>query len=719
MRLENMPTNLISKRRLLLALLLCFCSFAQPRFAASADDFEVVVVGGTPGGIASAITAARLGHTVALLEYHNHLGGMSASGLGKTDIETPEAIGGLFKEFIARVYDYYVKKYGAESENVKLCRKGYYYEPHVAERIFDEMVAAEPKIRVFKRHRLDKVIRAGNRVTGLIATDRASKQPREFSGRMFIDATYEGDLTAYAGARYRLGRESRAEFNEIHAGVVFQDPRTRTFLSGSTGEGDNRLQSYTFRLCLTTDPANSRVMTAPPPDYDRKRYVGYFDDLKAGRLGAPTPTNATNGTLVRAFTIAPIPNRKTDCNSFPRVLAFPFVEENYDYPEADWETREKITARIRNITLGLLYFIQNDPEAPAEHRALANKYHLSKDEFQDNDNFPWQLYVREARRIIGLYTLSERDLFRAPEQERAPIHADAITAGEYPIDSFPVSKRRPEAGQEGSLEGYLLMMNTLTRPYQIPYGIIVPESVDGLLVPVAASTTHVAFSSIRLEPTWMALGQAAGTAAHLAIELKKQPRELPVEAMQRELLKRGQVLTYFKDLDTKAPSFAATQYFGTKGFFKDYNLRAREPVTRAQAATWLNQALKITGAEIKVGAKWAAQWRDLAHDAPHFNDAAALSLARVIESPLEKPAFEPSRALTRAEFERWLYRFGHLLNRWPRASEAQSPEKTLRERGLGREGWTDPANGATRAQDPILRGEFCQALYSLLEQAGH
>lgn len=554
----------------------------------AANEFDVVVYGGTPGGIASAIAAARMGHSVALIEYHGHIGGMAASGLGKTDIETKEAIGGLFREFIGRVYKHYVDKYGPNSENVKLSRDGYYYEPSVAERIFEDMVAAEPRIQVFKRHRIEEAIRSGKRAVGLRARNRATGEVVEFRGKVLIDASYEGDLAAYSGARYRVGREGRSEFNELHAGVVYQDPKTRTFLAGTTGEGDKRIQAYTFRLCLTSDPANSHPLKSQPDGYSRERYLPYLEDLKAGRLGANTPTNATAGTLLRAMTIAPIPNRKTDCNMFPRVLAYPFVEENYEYPEGDWDKREQITARIRNITLGLLYFLQNDPVVPEEHRRMANLYHLTKDEFADNGHFPWQLYVREARRIVGLYTLSEKDVSIGVERGRTRIHEDSITAGEYPIDSMPVRRRQP--GDDTILEGYLLMLNNITRPYQIPYRIIVPEEVDGLLVPVAASTTHVAFSSIRLEPTWMALGHAAGVAAHLAISGGTQPRNVPVEKLQRMLIEQGQILTYFKDLDTKAPAHAALQYFGTKGFFRDYDARPNEPLDAATAADWRKRA---------------------------------------------------------------------------------------------------------------------------------
>ena len=621
-----------------------------PTLAIAAHTYDVVVYGGTPGGISAAVTAARLGRSVALIEYHPHIGGMSASGLGKSDIETRDAIGGVFREFVGRVRDHYVERYGPDSENVRLSRDGYYYEPSVAEAVFDRMVR-DAGVAVYRSHRLDEVIRSHDRVTGLRVVNRETGQAEEFRAEVFVDATYEGDLAAFAGARFRLGRESRRDFNELHAGVVYQDHNTRRFLPGTTGEGDHRLQAYTFRLCLTTDGANSYRLERPPPDYDRSRYLGYVDDWKAGRLDAPSGVEGTKtgrgyfaptfGTLVRALSITEIPNGKTDVNMNPRPLGFPFSEENEGYPVADWQERERITERIRNITLGLLYFLQNDPIVPAEHRALANRYHMAKDEFQDNNHFPWQLYVREARRIVGLYTFSEHDVILGPELGRARVHPDSVAAGEFPLDSFPVRKR--QAGHDTALEGYILMLDDFTNPYQLPYRIMVPEKVDGLLVPVAVSATHVAFSTVRMEPTWMALGQAAGAAAHLAVGAQVEPRDVDVGRLQRLLLSDGQVITYFSDIDTADPAFEALQYYGTKGFFDDYTARSDEPLTRDQAARWVGLAGE------------------------------------------ESPNWQGPELLTRAELAEWL--------------------------GDTSIEWAVRDNRDRHPADPVRRGEFCLALY--------
>jgi hypothetical protein len=624
------------------------CALALGLSSVQGAGSDVVVYGGTPGGIAAAISAARLGRTVTLVEYQRHLGGMSASGLSRSDVVTRGAIGGLFREFTGNVYRYYVRKYGEQSENVRLCQNGYCYEPSVAEHIFDQMVAAEPRLRVLRNHRLEEMLRTAHRVTGIRVGDRDTQAITELRGGIFIDASYEGDLAAYAGVACRVGRESRAEYNEPHAGVVYLDPKTRTLLPQSTGEGDHRIGAYTFRLCLSYDPANSYFLTSPPPDYQRARYTGYFDDLKAGRMStqpshSPEVPNYAN-TMLRAFTISSIPNHKTDVNTYAGLLGYPFPEENYGYPDGSWEDRERITQHLRNITLGLLWFLQNDPEIPLNQRQLARRFNLAKDEFNDNGCFPWQLYVREARRIVGLYTLSENDVTLSPGSERARVHRDSIAAGEYPIDSMPVRKRQP--GDQVMLEGYLLMLRNITRPYQIPYRITVPERVEGLLVPVAASTTHIAFSSIRLEPTWMALGQAAGVAAHLALQSGVSLREIDIDRMQRMLLDQGQVLTYFSDADAQDPAWKALQYFGTLGFFRGYEARAHEPVSRATTEEWLNET----------------------HLPTHISPSGGPSLTR-----------------------------GELLQLLP-----------------GVAGWENPANPARNPQDPVWRGELCQALYNWL-----
>lgn len=517
--------------------------------SAADTQFDVVVVGGTPGGIAAALSAGRAGRTVLLIEAHRQIGGMSASGLGKSDVEKRHLIGGLFREFTDLVRRRYLDRFGEHSPDFALCRDGYYFEPSVAEAVFGEMLGECSNISVLTQHRLVRAEVCRNVLVRIEIEDCSGTQAgslRHFwcSAGVFIDATYEGDLLAAAGAEFRLGRESRAEFNEPHAGHIYFDYQNARILPGSTGEGDARLPAYTYRLCLTTDSDNAYDLTEPPRGYDRGNYVGYFDDLAAGRLSGPKTMKPGRGynpahfdTMVRALSVSEIPNQKTDVNINPRPLAFPFPEENAGYVNGGEATRQRICERHRELTLGLLWFLQNDEDIPAAHRDIARQYHLPLDEFTDNGHFPFQLYVREARRLKGEYTLTEHDMTTTSDGDGP---ADTIAIGEFPIDSFPCRKRQP--GDSVVLEGYLGMLDCVTRPYRIPYRIMIPRVVDGLIVPVAASTTHVAYSSIRMEPTWMALGQAAGTAAHLAIADRVQPRSVSPDSLRRQLMADGQVL---------------------------------------------------------------------------------------------------------------------------------------------------------------------------------
>lgn len=556
---------------------------------------EILVVGGTPAGIMAAIAAARLGGRVILTEYHGHIGGMSTSGLGKSDIENKDAIAGLFKEFTTRVKKYYVEKYGESSENVVKCKEGYYYEPSVAEHIFNEMIKAEKNIQVLVNHQIEKVNVEDETIQSVEFKDRASGKSIVLKAEVFVDATYEGDVFGLAGAAFMLGREGRSEFNEAHAGKIFFDYNDKVLLPGSTGEADDNLPAYTYRLCLTDDPANSVQLTKPPEDYDRNRYTKYFDDLKEGRLSGPKVFREGHGfyaahfdTMVRVFSFAEIPNRKYDVNINPRPLGFPFPEENKNYIEANWKQREKVFRHHRNLVLGLLYFVQNDPEVPEAHRKIANQYHLPKDEFTDNDHFPRQLYVREGRRLKGKYILTENDA-TYKESGRNTVFHDSILAGEFPIDSFPVTKE-PSADKK-VLEGYIGLLPI--SPYQLPYRMLIPEKLKGLIVPVAASTTHVAYSTVRMEPLWMGLGQVAGVAAALALRKKLPVGEVPIEQLQASLLGYNQILTYFEDISKEHRAFKAVQFWGTKGFFDRYQCMADEPLDYSTWQNWHKIAMKI------------------------------------------------------------------------------------------------------------------------------
>lgn len=550
---------------------------------------SVIIVGGTPAGIMAAIASARSGNSVTMIEYQKHIGGMSSSGLGKSDVQNKEAIAGLFKEFTENVKNYYIDKYGMRSNEVEKCKDGYYYEPSVAELVFNRMVQQEINIKLILNHQIEKVVTEDNSITSIYFKDRDTQKSLIITGNIFIDCTYEGDVFSLAGSQYYVGRESRDDYGEEHAGQIFYDFDKKEILEGSTGIGDLRLPAYTYRLCLTDDPANSYYLDSPPKNYDRNQYLGYLIDLKEGRLSAPNVIPEGHGyyeahfdTVLRAFSFTEIPNRKYDVNINPRPLAFPFVGENRNYIEGSWEQREKICQRHKELTLGLLYFIQNDPEVDEEDRKLANQYHLPKDEFIDNDHFPRQLYVREARRLKGKYVLTENDLRGKSLGMRNTIFEDSIISGEFPIDSFPVTNK-PSANNK-VLEGYIGLLPI--SPYQIPYRILIPDKIKRLIVPVAASTTHVAFSTVRMEPLWMGLGQVAGVAADMALKKRCEISDVPITDLQLNLIARDQVITYFEDVGISNEYFESVQFWGTKGFFNSYFARADEPITYQQFIIW-------------------------------------------------------------------------------------------------------------------------------------
>jgi hypothetical protein len=550
---------------------------APPRTA------DVVIVGGTPGGIMAAIAAARGGRTAVLLERTAHVGGLPANGLGATDIGTRGATGGLFLEFVGRVRAHYVAQYGEASPQVKGCSDGYHFEPSVAERIFEAMLAEHPSIAVLRLRQFDA--RPGNvtfesgRLTAIRVTDLSTRVVEAYAAKVFIDATYEGDLAAAAGAPFRIGREGKAEFDEPMAGRIYK-AWGGPVGEGSTGEADTTVQAYNYRLCLTTRPEN-RVPVPKPATYAREEYASLVDDVKLDRAtGKPGDTKAWDG-IGRVVNMVTLPNGKTDANN--QHLAFlstDLPEENVPWPTADWAWRDRFAARLRDYTLGLLWFCQNDPALPEDFRARCAAWGLAKDEYADNGNFPRQVYVREGRRIEGGHLFTAHDALPAKGSERPPLRADSVTASHYALDSHAVHKREPGRVH---LDGFF---SHGTKPYTVPYGVIVPKKVEGLLTPVPVSGTHVGFSTMRMEPCWMALGQAAGTAAAIAIADGAAVRKVDVVKLQRELLRQKAILIYYKDVPPGHAAFEAVQFFGLRGFLPGWEAKPEAAMKDEEAARW-------------------------------------------------------------------------------------------------------------------------------------
>lgn len=529
--------------------------------AYAVENADVVVVAATPGGVAAAISAARSGASVILLEDKNHVGGIVSAGLTNTDIHRKAAVGGLFAEFVKRVHEHYVTTYGENSEQVKACQGGHMFEAKVAEKVFRDMLTGEENIRLIERHRvvsarvvgadgIEREAERGQRRDGaqpqdfgptvklvsITAEDLAQPRNRvEFRAKTFVDATYEGDLAALAGVPYRVGRESRETFGERHAGKIYLRFKDVNPLPGSTGEADDGIQAFCFRIHVTSDLANA-VPVEKPAAFNRDDYRVMLDDMRSGKVTK----------LTKLMHFFPMPNGKFELNNahpsgdtgVPSE-SFDLAEENWTWPEADTAERERIFQRYWAHAEGYLWLLQNDPEVPQAIREEARRYGFPKDEFTDNRHRPHHIYVRQGRRIWGEYNFTQRDAALDNATGLPRRKPDGIAVAEFGFDSHGVHKYDPT--HPGVREGYIFIEH---QPLQIPYRILVPKRVDGLLVPVACSASHVGYQTIRMEPVFMALGEACGIAAVEAQAARTQVRNVNVTEVQREIVKRGGVILY-------------------------------------------------------------------------------------------------------------------------------------------------------------------------------
>jgi hypothetical protein len=545
----------------LINLLTAFLMLVSSPEAQSMPQYDLVVYGGTSAGVMAAVQAKRMGKTVVIVGPDTHLGGMSSGGLGFTDTGNKAVIGGLSREFYHRVWKHYDQpaawrwqkreEYGNKGQGTPAIdgaqRTMWIFEPHVAERIFEELIA-EHQIPVHRNEWLDRtkgVKRDGARLTSI-----GMLSGKAYTGRMFIDATYEGDLMVAAGVDYHVGRESQATYGEKwngiqtgvlhhrhHFGVLKQPisayvvpgdptsgvlPRISKDPPGQYGAGDTRVQAYCYRYCVT-DHADNRIPFPKPDGYDPKQYELLVRIYNAG----------WRETFDK---FDPIPNRKTDSNNHG-----PFSTDNIgfsaDYPEASYERRREILKEHETYQKGWLYFIANDPRVPNDVREQMGRWGLPKDEFLDNGGWPHQIYVREARRLVGQFVMTENELMK-----RRPT-PDSVGMGSYTIDSHNVQRY---ITADGSVQNEGDIGVPLVGPYEVAYGALVPKrgQADNLLVPVCVSSSHIAFGSIRMEPVFMVLAQSAATAAALAIDRGLAVQSVPYSVLRTRLLEDGQVLEY-------------------------------------------------------------------------------------------------------------------------------------------------------------------------------
>ncbi len=523
------------------------------------DEADLVVYGGTASAVMAAVQARKMGKSALIVCPETHLGGLSSGGLGFTDTGDKSVIGGLAREFYRRVWKYYQtpeawpwqkrEEYGNKGQGTPAMdgeqRTMWIFEPHVAEQIFEDLIK-EYEIPVRRDEWLNRahgVTKSGSRITAI-----SMLSGRTYRGKMFIDATYEGDLMAAAGVKYHVGREAQSVYEERwnglqtgvlhhrhHFGVLKEKispyviagdpssgvlPRVSSESPGVYGQGDRRIQAYCYRMCLTDHPDN-RVPFVRPEGYDPGQY-----ELLARIFAA--------GWRETFDKFDPIPNHKTDTNNHG-PMSTDNIGFNYDYPEASYERRREILREHQNYQQGWLYFIAHDPRVPKEVREKMQRWGLARDEFADNGHWPRQIYVREARRMIGQVVMTEHELLK-----KRPT-SESIGMGSYTIDSHNVQRYITADGfvqNEGDI-------GVPTQgPYEIAYGSIVPRrgECDNLLVPICVSSSHIAFGSIRMEPVFMILGQTAATAAALALEAEQPVQDVPYAALRGRLLKDGQIL---------------------------------------------------------------------------------------------------------------------------------------------------------------------------------
>lgn len=528
---------------------------------AGAAPRDVVVYGGTSAAVVAAVQAKRLGRSVVIVSPDRHLGGLSSGGLGWTDTGNKAVIGGLAREFYQRVWRHYAddaawrwqrrEEFGNRGQGTPAidgaARTMWIFEPHVAEKVFEDLVR-EHGIEVHRDEWLDRERGVQCESGRIVAITTLSG--KTFAGKMFIDATYEGDLMAAAGVAYHVGREANDVYGERHNGVqvgvlhhrhhfgILREkispyvvpgdptsgvlPEISTEPPGEFGAGDRRVQAYCFRLCLTDHPEN-RVPFPRPANYDSRRYELLLRIYAAG----------WDETF---WKFDPIPNHKTDTNN-NGPFSTDYIGGNYDYPEASYARRREIIQAHQDYQQGWFYFIANDPRVPADVQREMRRWGLARDEFADSGHWPHQLYIREARRMIGAYVMTENEL-----TGRRPT-PDSIGMGSYTLDSHNVQRY---ITPDGAVQNEGDIGVSLDAPYAIAYGAITPRrgSIENLLVPVCVSSSHIAFGSIRMEPVFMILAQSAATAAALALEKDVAVQDVAYESLRERLLRDGQVLEY-------------------------------------------------------------------------------------------------------------------------------------------------------------------------------
>lgn len=494
--------------------------------ATEALECDVFVYGSTPGGVTAAIEAARRGVKVVLACPQQHPGGMAASGLSTTDAVRTSLFGGQVAEFIGRVRSYYQRELANKPEEYALTREGWFYEPSVAELVFTEMLEGEHKqLRWLKSHWLTQATLTDRKIRSVELEDK-QKRRVTVRARVFIDGTYEGDLAAAAKVPYRVGREAKAEHGEPFAGIHYMNFRTgQQIMTPDTGEASPAIQAFCARSIFTDDPAH-KVTIEKPASYDLHEvdFLPLLDDFRTGRV-------KSWGWGAR------LPNRKYQMNgNIEGHTSLNIPGASWTWPEAERYHRERLAQFHVDHAAGLLWFLGNDPRVPNAIRAKMSQIGVDRREFKTTAHWPWQIYVRQGRRIEGRAIATQHNFMVNASTGRTPAVKRAIAIGEHSFDVHPCHDRR--FAVDGFMEGVLWYPKKAfgpAQPGQISYDVMLPKNVDNLLVPVAMSSTHVAMSVLRMEPVWMTTGQIAGLAATVAMAQRVEVSAIDPDPLPKTL----------------------------------------------------------------------------------------------------------------------------------------------------------------------------------------
>lgn len=502
-------------------------------------EYDVVIYGGTPAGIMAAIEVSKSGKSVILLNSsEGALGGMITNGLGNTDILRPQIIGGLSRQFFRRIKEYYLRPENwfakNSSQNAFLAHSTDImtrFEPRAAQFVIKDLIQ-ENHIPVIHNDRLKwekGVVKTGSNIEYIIM-----ESGKKVKGKVFIDASYEGDLMAKAGISYTVGREGNAKYGERWNGISRQSSVNKNQLPlgikkfgnaivyptlAANGTSDNKIQAYCYRMCLTDVPEN-KIDFPKPEGYDEKDYIILFEYLN-------------NYKNTRFFDLSMMPNRKTDSNN-SGPFSTDYIGGNYNYPEVSYRERAEIRAAHRRYQQGLMWTLANHPKIPERIRKDTQRWGLAKDEFADNGHWPYQLYIREARRMVGSYVMLEHNCLGKVTTEYS------VGFGDYEMDSHIVQRF---IDGNGNIQNEGQVMVNPPSPYRIDYRALLPKETEcsNLLVPVCLSASHIAYGSLRMEPVFMTLGQASACIAVLALSQGKTIQEINYYDLKKVMIDREMV----------------------------------------------------------------------------------------------------------------------------------------------------------------------------------